>query len=444
MSYDYDLFVIGAGSGGIAAARRAASYGAKVAIAEADDLGGTCVNRGCVPKKLMVYASKFSHQFKTAAEYGWTPVESRFNWSEFIADKDREIKRLNNVYGKGLEKAGVMLFRNRATLLDAHTLEVASRQITAEKIAIAVGAKPQKPDIPGIECAITSNEMFHLPQQPQSIIIIGGGYIGTEFSCIMNGLGSQVTLIIRRDLILNGFDEEIRSGVQVGMQQRGIEIIRNVEAEKIERVSRGLKVTLPSQSITVDAVLAATGRTPLLRNLGLEKAGVEIEKGAIAVDSQSRTSQPNIFALGDCTNRRNLTPVAIAEGRAFADTEFGNNSRQVSYEFIPSAVFSQPEAATVGMTEAEATEKFGDDIQCYRSQFKPLYYTLTEQDEKATLKLVVNSKTERVLGAHMVGEHAAEIIQMLAIALNMGATKKDLDATIGIHPSNAEEFVTMR
>ena len=444
MSYDYDLFVIGAGSGGIAAARRAASYGAKVAIAEADELGGTCVNRGCVPKKLMVYASTFSHTFKTATEYGWTPVESRFNWSEFIADKDEEIQRLNNVYGTGLEKAEVELFRGRATLLDPHTVEVVSRQITAEKILIAVGAKPWKPDIPGMEYAITSNEIFHLPEQPKRIVIVGGGYIGTEFSCIMNGLGSQVTFIIRRDLILTGFDEDIRSNIQAGMQEHGIRIITNVEIEKIERVSEELKVTLPRETIMADVVLVATGRVPLLRDLGLEKVGVKVEKGAIAVDSYSRTSQPNIFAVGDCTDRRNLTPVAIAEGRAFADTEFGKNSRHISYEFIPSAVFSQPEGATVGMTEAEAKEKYGEEIRCYRAQFRPLYYTLTEQNEKAMLKLVVHSTTEQVLGAHMVGEHAAEVIQMLAIAINMGAKKKDLDATIGIHPSTGEEFVTMR
>jgi len=445
VAFDYDLFVIGAGSGGLAAAKRAASYGAQVAIAEESaDLGGTCVNRGCVPKKLMLYASEFSHKFKTAAEYGWSPVSSSFNWSEFIAQKNQEIQRLNGVYGNSLAAAGVSLFRGHVTFIDEHTLSVGERKITAAKILIAVGAKPQKPEIPGIERAITSNEIFHLAQQPQRIAIVGGGYIGTEFACIMNGLGSVVTLIMRRHLILNGFDEDLRTGVQAAMQQHGIRIVCNREVEKIERVSTGLKVTLPDDSMTVDTVLAATGRIPNLSNLGCEKARVKIANGAIAVDSESRTSQPHIFAVGDCTDRRNLTPVAIAEGRAFADTEFGDRPRIMNYEFIPSAVFSQPEAATVGMSEAEARSQLGEAVKIYRSQFKPLYYTLTQEHEKTLLKLVVDSQTERVLGAHMVGEHAAEIIQMLAVALKMGATKSDLDATIGIHPSTAEEFVTMK
>lgn len=444
MAFDYDLFVIGAGSGGLAAAKQAASYGAKVAIAEESDLGGTCVNRGCVPKKLMVYASEFSHKFKTAADYGWSPVSSSFNWSEFIAQKNQEIGRLNGIYDNSLAAAGVSLFRGHVTFIDEHTLSVAQRKITAAKILIAVGAKPRKPEIPGIEEAITSDEIFHLAQQPGRLAIVGGGYIGTEFACIMNGLGSQVTLIIRHDRILNGFDEDLRTGIQAGMQQRGIRIVCNKEVEKIEGVSTGLKVTLPDDSMTVNTVLAATGRIPNLSNLGCEKAGVKIANGAISVDAESRTSQPHIFAVGDCTDRRNLTPVAIAEGRAFADSEFGDRPRTMNYKFIPSAVFSQPQAATVGMTEAEARSQLGEAVKIYRSQFKPLYYSLTQQEEKTLLKLVVNSQTDRVLGAHMVGEHAAEIIQMLAVALKMGASKSDLDATIGIHPSTAEEFVTMK
>lgn len=447
MTYDYDLFVIGAGSGGIASARRAAQYGAKVAVAEFDRLGGTCVNRGCIPKKLMVYASNFPNIFEESQGFGWSPVESSIDWKKMITAVNKEVERLNGVYLNMLNKANVELIRGYAKFLDPHTVEIDNRKVTANKILIAVGGHPVKPDLPGIEYAITSDEMFHLEEQPKRIAILGGGYIGVEFACIMNGLGSEVTQIIRNDLILRGFDDDLRSGIQEGMQQHGIQIIKVSEPISIEKTPAGLKVNLGEkhgETIVVDTILSATGRKPNLENMGLVEAGVEIKNGAIAVDEYSRTSQENIYAVGDCTDRINLTPVAINEGRAFVDTEFGGMSRKMSYENVPSAVFSTPEAATVGLTEAEAREQYGDAVKVYRAKFKPTYHSLSGRDERVMVKLVVEEDTNKVLGAHMVGEHAAEIIQGMAIALKMGATKKDFDATVGIHPSIAEEFVTLR
>ncbi|HAA29577.1 MAG TPA: glutathione-disulfide reductase [Cyanobacteria bacterium UBA8553] len=447
MTYDYDLFVIGAGSGGIAAARRAAQYGAKVAIAEFSRLGGTCVNRGCIPKKLMVYASHFPDLFEDAQGYGWSPVESTLDWQKMITAVDKELERLNGVYLNMLNNAKVELLHGYAKFLDPHTLQIEDRKITADKILIAVGGHPVKPDIPGIEHTITSDDMFLLKEQPKCMVVMGGGYIGVEFACIMNGLGSDVTQLIRNDLILRGFDDDIRAEIQGGMQQHGIRVLRISDPPTIEKTSEGLKVTLAGQyqgTITADVVLAATGRKPNLKNLGLENAGVEINDGAIAVDPYSQTSQANIFAVGDCTDRMNLTPVAINEGRAFADTQFGGHSRTMSYENVPTAVFSTPEAATVGLTEAEAREQYGEAVKVYRAKFRPMYHTLGGRDEKTLVKLVVEEDTDKVLGAHMVGEHAAEIIQGMAIALKMGAKKKDFDATVGLHPSVAEEFVTLR
>ncbi|MEG4235586.1 glutathione-disulfide reductase [Microcoleus sp. Pol11C3] len=447
MTYDYDLFVIGAGSGGLASSKRAASYGAKVAIAENDLVGGTCVIRGCVPKKLMVYASTFSHLYEDAVGYGWSPVESSFDWEKLVTTVDTEVRRLSKLHISFLEKAGVELISGYAKFIDPHTVEVGDRKITAAKILIAVGGEAQRVPIPGIEHAITSREIFLLKEQPKRLAIWGGGYIGVEFACIMNGLGSQVTQIIRRDLILNYFDEEIRTNVQEGMTKHGINILTGRSIAQIEKTPEGLKLTLSGESaetLTVDALLCATGRQPNLEKLGLENAGVETDKGAIAVTKDSRTSQPHIFAVGDCTNRINLTPIAIAEGRAFADTEFGNNPRSISHENVASAVFSQPEAATVGLTEEEAKVKFPESIKCYTAKFRPMFHSLTGADEKTFVKLVVETNTDRVLGVHMVGKDAGEIIQGMAIAVNMGATKKDFDATIGIHPSTAEEFVTLR
>lgn len=448
MAFDYDLFVIGAGSGGLASSKRAASYGAKVAIAESDLVGGTCVIRGCIPKKLMVYASKFSHLYEDAVGYGWDECHSNFNWPKLVETVDKEVRRLSQLHINYLEKAGVELINGHAKFIDAHTVEVGERKITAEKILIAVGGEAVKPDIPGIEHSITSRQIFLLKEQPKRLAVLGGGYIAVEFAGIMNGLGSEVTEIIRRDLILAGFDEDIRQDIQAGMMNKGIKILGKTTVEKIEKVEDGLQLTLVGEgagSITVDAILCAMGRKPNLEGLGLENAGVEVAKGVIVVDEYSRTNQENIFAVGDCTDRKNLTPVAIAEGRAVADSEFGNNQRHITYDNIASAIFSQPEAATVGLTEAEAKEKLGDEgVQIYRAKFRPLLHSLTGRDEKTTVKLVVDKSSDRVLGAHIVGDYAAEIIQGIAIAVKMGATKKDFDATIGIHPSTAEEFVTLR
>ena len=465
MKFDYDLFVIGGGSGGLAASKRAASYGARVGLAEFHDLGGTCVNRGCIPKKLMVYASHFPELNRDALGYGWSKVESQLDWQQMLATVNKEVARLSQVHMQLLSKFGVELFRGYAKFLDPHTLDIEGRKVTADKILIAVGGRPVRPDLPGSEHIIVSDDMFHLPVQPKHIVILGAGYIGVEFACIMNGLGTQVTELVRGAGILKGFDEDIRTGVYTGMTQHGVHIINNVTGKKFEQVPDGIKVTFTERgkdtdtTITADVVLAAIGRLPNLEKLGLENAGVNVVPGeqqevsssgyslerAIAVDQYSRTSQPNIFAVGDCTDRINLTPVAIAEGRAFADTEFGNTPHIMSHSNVPSAVFSQPEAATVGLTETQAREKLGDAVKCYRAQFRPLFHSLTGREhEKTIMKLVVDDSTDRVLGAHMVGENAGEIIQGVAIAVNMGATKKDFDATVGIHPSSAEEFVTMR
>lgn len=458
MKFDYDLFVIGAGSGGLAASKRAASYGARVVVAEESLVGGTCAVRGCIPKKLMVYGSHFPALFKDAAGYGWNVGKSTLDWHRFITAVDQEVRRLSQIHIGYLEEAGVSLIQSRAKFLDPHTLEVDGGKVTAAKILIAVGGRPIKPDLPGMEFAITSNEMFHLPQQPQHLAIVGAGYIGVEFASIMNGLGCKVTQIIRKDWILRGFEEDIRTEVQAGMTRHGIQILTNTVLKQVERSPAGLKLVLAGdyeEPVTADVLLAATGRTPNIETLNLEKAGVDVgpsslegpgysSTSAITVDEYSRTSQPHIFAVGDCSNQINLTPVAVGEGRAFADTEFGNTRRSLSHENVPSAVFSTPEAATVGMTEATAREKFGNAVKCYRAKFRPLFHSLTGREEKVMIKLVVDGDSERVLGAHMVGDHSAEILQGMAIAINMGATKKDFDTTLGIHPSIAEEFVTLR
>ncbi|BAU64991.1 glutathione-disulfide reductase [Stanieria sp. NIES-3757] len=453
MSYDFDLFVIGAGSGGIAAARRAAEYGAKVGISEYSRLGGTCVNRGCVPKKLMVYASHFPGNFQAASGYGWTVGETNFNWEKMITAVNNEVTRLNSIYQRMLDNSQVKLFNGYAKFIDSHTIAIGEEKVTADKILIAVGGKPTKPDtITGIEHAMTSDEIFHLQEQPKRIVIIGGGYIGVEFACILNGLGSEVTQVIRGDKILKGFDEDIRDEIQTGMQNKGIRIISNCDCDhmKIEPIETGLKITVKSfdnheEIIVADAVsLAATGRIPNLENLGLENTSVEVVKGAIAVGEKSQTAEENIYAVGDCTDRINLTPVAIKEGRAFADHFYGDKPYQISYDNVPTAVFSTPEACTVGLTEAEARKRYGDAVKVYRSKFRPMYYTLPDLPEKTLMKLIVDTNTDKVVGAHMVGDAAAEIIQGVAIAINMGATKADFDATVAIHPSSAEEFVTMR
>jgi glutathione reductase (NADPH) len=450
MSYDFDLFVIGGGSGGIATARRAAEYGAKVGLAEYDRLGGTCVNRGCIPKKLMVYSSRFPQLFQDAEGYGWSPIASQLNWQKLITAVNQETMRLNGIYQKMLDNSKVTIFPNYATFLDSHTLAVGEEKITADKILIAVGGHPVKPDIPGIEYTVVSDAMFQLPEQPKRIMVLGAGYIGVEFAGIMHGLGTEVVQLIRKDKILRGFDEDIRDEIQGEMIRQGIKIMPETFPTAIEKTANGLKVHIQgketSEILFVDAIgLAATGRIPKIEKLGLENVKVEVKKGAIVVNEYSQTSEDNIYAVGDCTDKINLTPVAINEGRALADTVFGNKPRVMSYENVPSAVFSTPEAATVGLTELEAKIKYGEaTIKVYRSKFRPGYNVLPGREDKTLMKLVVHQESGKVLGAHMVGDHAAEIIQGVAIAVKMGATKADFDATVGIHPSAAEEFVTMR
>lgn len=449
MAYDFDLFVIGGGSGGIATARRAASYGARVAVAESDRLGGTCVNKGCVPKKLMVYASRFPKYAKESEGYGWTIKPSDFDWKTMITDVNNEVKRLNGIYQRMVDNAEVKIFPVHAKLLDAHTLEVGDEKVTAERILIAVGGKPVKPDIPGIEHAITSDGMFEMTQQPKRMVILGGGYIGCEFASVMNLLGTEVTQVIRKEQILNGFDKDVRNELHEALVKQGINLITNAEIVGIEKTADGVTVTIndgTEKVIVADAVsLAATGRRPKLENLGLENTAVETHRGAIAADKYSQTAEPSIYAIGDCTDRINLTPVAINEGRALADTLYGNKPRTMSYDNVPSAVFTTPESASVGITEDEAIEEYGEDnIHVFRSRFRSMYYTLPNKDEKTLMKLVVHTGTDKVLGAHMVGDYAGEIMQGVAIAMKMGATKADFDNTVGIHPSSAEEFVTMR
>jgi len=447
MSYDYDLFVIGGGSGGIAAARRATEYGAKVGLAELDRLGGTCVNRGCIPKKLMVYASHFPHWFEDAKDYGWSVGETSLNWQQMVSAVNGEVDRLNGVYQRMLDKASVEVYQGYAQFVDAHTVKVGDQTITADKILIAVGGVPEKIAIPGIEHTIVSDDMFNLPTQPKRFVVLGGGYIGVEFACILNELGSQVTQIIRRPYILRGFDLDLREHLQNSLIDQGLQVFENTEVKSIEKTQDGLVITTTgdrAETITADVVLTATGRIPRLDKLGLENTGVEIKDGAIAVNQYSCTSVPNIFAVGDCTDRVNLTPVAIQEGRAVADTEFGGKHRIMSHENVPSAVFTSPEAASVGLTEQHAKTRYGEDhIKIHRVRFNPTYFGLTQRKQKAMLKLVVETSSDRVLGAHMVGESAAEIIQGVAIPIKMGATKADFDATVAIHPTVGEEFVTM-
>ncbi len=449
MTYDFDLFVIGAGSGGIATARRAAEYGAKVGVAESDRLGGTCVNRGCIPKKLMVYASHFPELFTDAEGYGWSSVKSQLDWPKMIAAVNNEVTRLNGIYQRMLDNSKVEIIPGRGKFIDHHTVQVGDRVVTAERILIAVGGVPFRPDIPGIEHAIVSDDVFNLQTQPQKMVILGAGYIGCEFACIMNGLGTEVTQVIRSETILRGFDNDLRSAIQDGMKQHGIEIIDRAQTLSIAKTATGVAVTVTNQdgesTIFADAVsLAALGRIPNTHDLGLENVDVKTHNGVILVDKYSQTSVENIYAVGDCTDNIQLTPVAIGEGRAFADTMYGNKPRIMSYADIPTAIFTTPEAATVGLTEEEARELHGDAIKIYKSSFRPMYYVLPNKQEKTLMKLVVDTKTNKVLGAHMVGDHAAEIIQGVAIAVKMGATKADFDATVGIHPSSAEEFVTMR
>ncbi len=446
--FDCDLFVIGAGSGGVRAARIAARHGAKVVIAEEYRVGGTCVIRGCVPKKLLVYASQYAEAFEDAVGFGWTTQEVAFDWPTLIAAKDREIARLEAAYVKNLESAGCEIIRERASLKDRHTVQLAGgRTIRARIILVATGATPNlDPALPGVEHAITSNEAFHLPQLPERVVVAGGGYIAVEFAGIFNGLGVDTTLVYRGDQILRGFDDDVRAGLAAEMKKKGITLVLGQVFTRIERAADGtLRAGLTGgDTLETDAVMFAIGRKPNTAHLGLEHAGVDFTaEGAIKVDAYSRTSVENIYAVGDVTNRVNLTPVAIREGHAFADTLFGGKPTAVDHATIPSAVFSQPEIGTVGLTEAQARARF-PEIDIYKTNFRPMRHSLSGRDERMLMKLVVDAASDRVLGCHIMGPDAAEMVQLLAIAVKMGARKADFDATMALHPSAAEELVTMR
>jgi len=443
--YDFDLFTIGAGSGGVAGTRRAGAYGARTAICEELRIGGTCVLRGCVPKKLLVYGSQFAEAFADAPGFGWTVPPATHDWAQLIAAKDKEIGRLSQIYVNMLNNAKVEIFEARGVVVDPHTVEVGGKRYTAENIMIAVGGWPETPRIPGIEHVISSNEALDLPRRPQRIVIVGGGYIAVEFAGIFNGFGSEVVEIIRADKLLRGFDDDIRTHVGDEMRIRGVDIRDGTVIARIDKTASGYKVTTTAgATIETDCVMYATGRAPNTKGLGLAEIGVAMDKnGRVKVDEWQRTSVPSIYAVGDVTNRLNLTPVAIAEGRAIAETLYNNNPIKMDHADVPSAVFSQPPIGTVGLTEEEARREYGE-VDIYQSRFKPMKNTLSGRDERTFMKLVVDGKTDRVVGCHMLGPDAPEIIQGLAIAVKCGATKRQFDQTVGIHPSAAEEFVTMR
>jgi glutathione reductase (NADPH) len=445
--YDVDLFVIGGGSGGVRAARIAAQHGARVMVAEEYRLGGTCVIRGCVPKKLLVYAARFRGEFEDATGYGWNLSHATFDWPTLIANKDKEIARLEAAYTATLDRAGVKIVKTRAAFVDAHTVQLASAErVRAAHILISTGGTPGFGEpIPGIEHVISSNEAFHLPELPPRVVIQGGGYVALEFATIFAGLGSEVTVVYRGENILRGFDDDVRHHVRTDMEKRGVRIVTGCKVAAIERGSAHLSVRMSSGNhIPADCVMFATGRAPNVAKLGLQQAGVEIAKnGGIAVNEYSRTSAPNIYAVGDVTNRVNLTPVAIREGHAFADTVFGGKPTAVDLSNVPTAVFCEPEVGTVGLTEAEARERLAQ-TDIYKAMFKPLKATLSGRDTTVLLKLVVDGSNGCVVGCHVVGEAAAEMVQIAAIAVKMRATKADFDATMALHPTAAEELVTMR
>lgn len=445
--FDLDLFVIGAGSGGVRAARIAAGYGATVAVAEEYRVGGTCVIRGCVPKKLMVYASSFAEAFEDAKGFGWTIEGARFDWATLIANKDREIARLEGIYATNLDKSGVTIHRSRAVVEGPNTVRLSSGEtLTARYILIATGAAPfHDPGIPGAELMISSNEMFHLPQQPKRILIHGGGYIAVEFAGLMRGLGSEVHLVARADKVLRGFDEDLRDHLTQEYRNKNINLHMGESIARIERAGNAYAVTLGSGAvIEVDQVLAATGRKPNTAGLGLEKIGVSLDKnGAVLVDAASKSSVPSVYAVGDVTNRLALTPVAIREGHAFADSVFGSKPWVADHALVPTAVFSEPEMGTIGMTESQALENhYSTDI--YKAVFRPMKHTLSGRETRQLMKIVVDRDTDKVLGVHLCGPDSAEMIQVLGIAVKMGATKADFDATMAVHPTAAEELVTLR
>jgi len=450
-SFDTQLFVIGGGSGGVRAARIAASLGARVMIAENFRYGGTCVIRGCVPKKLLVYASHYAQEFRDAAGFGWSVPPTTFSWPRLIAAKDAEIGKLSAMYEKNLLNSGVQVLQGAARVIDPHTVEVNGQRIHAEHILVATGGTPFLPKLPGIEHAITSNEVFDLPEQPRRVLIVGGGYIAVEFAGIFHGLGSEVTLAYRGEQILRGFDDDLRAHLHDEMAQNGVRIMLHSDVAQIEKKGDGsLQVGLRSGNDgtatqhSFDAVLYATGRVPNTQDLGLAEAGVALDKtGGVIVDAYGHSSVPSIHAVGDVTNRIALTPVAIREGAALAQTLFGNAPTAADLTTVPSAVFSQPQIGTVGLTEAQALKQVAQ-IDIYRANFRALGRGLAGGKERTLVKLIVDSASQRVLGAHMVGDNAAEIIQSLAIAVRMGATKADFDATVALHPTSAEEFVTLK
>ena len=446
MAYDFDLFVIGAGSGGVRAARFAAGFGARVAVAESRYLGGTCVNVGCVPKKLLVYGAHFEEELRQAKGYGWTSGEPAFDWSTLIANKNREIERLNGIYRKLLVDSGVKLLEGHARLVGGQHVEVDGQRYSARHILIATGGWPQVPDIPGAEHAITSNEAFHLEQLPQRVLVVGGGYIAVEFASIFHGLGAKTSLLYRRDLFLRGFDESLRVHLRDEMEKKGMDLQFNSDIRRIDKQADGtLKATLADgRVLETDCVFYATGRRPMLDNLGLENTRIELdERGFIRVDNLYRTTDPFVLAIGDVIGRVQLTPVALAEGMAVARRLFRPEEyRPLSYELIPTAVFCLPNIGTVGLSEQQAREKHR--VKVFESRFRPMKLSLTDSQERTLMKLVVDADSERVLGCHMIGPEAGEIIQGLAVAMKAGATKRDFDDTLGIHPTAAEEFVTMR
>lgn len=447
MAYDFDLFVIGAGSGGVRAARFAAGFGAKVAVAESRYLGGTCVNVGCVPKKLLVYGAHYAEDIGQAQGYGWTIDGATFDWKTLIANKDREIQRLNGIYRSILVDSGVTLLQAHARLVDAHTVEVEGKQYTAEHILIATGGWPHVPAIPGREHAITSNEAFYLESLPRRVLVVGGGYIAVEFASIFHGCGADTKLLYRGELFLRGFDGSLRDHLKDEMIKKGVDLRFNADIVHIDKQADGsLLATLEDgRTLEADCIFYATGRRPMLDNLGLEKAGVALDaRGFIAVDDEYRTSVSSILAIGDVIGRVQLTPVALAEGMAVARRLFKPEQyRKVDYTTIPTAVFSLPNMATVGLTEEEAREQ-GHKVTIFESRFRPMKLTMTDSLERSLMKLVVDAETDRVLGCHMAGPDAGEIMQGLGVALKAGATKQVFDDTLGIHPTAAEEFVTMR
>ncbi|WP_116368092.1 glutathione-disulfide reductase [Parahaliea mediterranea] len=442
---DYDLFVIGAGSGGVRAARMAAGFGARVAVAEDRYMGGTCVNVGCVPKKLYVYAAEYSKAFEDAREFGWDSQVPDFDWATLRDNKQTEISRLNAIYERMLDGADVTVMDGRARIVDAHTVAVGKKQYSAANILIATGGWPYVPEFPGSQYTITSNEIFDLDDFPERLVVVGGGYIAVEFAGIFNGLGARVTQLYRGPLFLRGFDADIRAHAAQEIAKTGVDLRFETNVVAIKRGGGALQVELTDGSqLEADCVLYATGRKPHLDGLGLDNVNVQLnDNGTIAVDDDYRTSEPSIFAVGDVTGGLELTPVALAEGMSFARRQFGSLEQQVDYDFIPTAVFCQPNIGTVGFTEDEARERFGK-LRLYKSTFRPMKHTISGREEKSFMKLIVDDASDRVVGAHMVGPDAGEIMQGLAIAMRCGATKAQFDTTIGIHPTAAEEFVTMR